>query len=95
MYVAQAQHFFVCDAYAGVTAGATTLTSFRLKGIQESPRGRPTTRWSDYISDIAWSRLGAEPTQLSDISVHREEFRALLGLLAHDPPWKKSGHENK
>jgi len=22
------------------------------------PRGRPRTRWNDYISDLAWSRLG-------------------------------------
>jgi len=24
------------------------------------PIGRPRTRWPDYISDLAWSRLGAE-----------------------------------
>jgi len=47
------------------------------------PRGRPRTRWSDYISDFAWSCLGVEPEELSEISVDREIFRVLLGL--HPP----------
>ena len=45
------------------------------------PRGRPKTRWSDYISDLAWSRLGVEPAELPEITVDREVFRILLGLL--------------
>jgi len=28
------------------------------------PRDRPRSRWRDYISDLAWSRLGVEPTEL-------------------------------
>jgi len=30
------------------------------------PRGRPRTRWRDYIYGIAWSRPSSEPTKLSD-----------------------------
>jgi len=30
-------------------------------------RGRQRTRWSDYISDLAWSHLGAEPAEMSEI----------------------------
>jgi len=26
-------------------------------------RGRPRTRWRDYISDLVWSRLGVEPAE--------------------------------
>ena len=29
-------------------------------------RGCPRTRWRDYISDLTWSHLGVEPTELSD-----------------------------
>jgi len=35
-------------------------------------RVRGMTRWSDYISDLAWSGLGVEPAELSDIAVDRE-----------------------
>jgi len=47
--------------------------------IQEcGPRSR--TRWSGYISDLACSRLGVEPAELSEIAVDREIFR-VLGLF--------------
>jgi len=40
------------------------------------------TKWRDYISDLAWSRLGVEPAELSEISVDRNVFWALLWLKA-------------
>jgi len=43
-------------------------------------RGRPRTRWSDYISDLAWSRLGIKPEELSEIAIDCEVSRD-LGLL--------------
>jgi len=42
------------------------------------PGGRPRTRRSDYISDLAWSGLGAEPADLSEIVVDREVSGVLL-----------------
>ena len=47
----------------------------------KQPRGLPRTRWCDYISYLAWSRLGVERAELSEIAVDREEFRVHLGLL--------------
>jgi len=58
------------------------------------PRGRPRTRWSDCISDLAWPRLGAEPAELPEV-VDREVFRVLPRLLPQDPPKRKSEHENE
>jgi len=55
------------------------------------PRGRPRTRWRDYTSDLAWSRLGVDPAELSEIAVDREVFRVLLGLLLRDSPQGKAG----
>jgi len=52
----------------------------------------PKTRLNDYISDLAWSRLGVEATELSEIAVDREVFRVLLVLLPHDSPYRKNGH---
>jgi len=40
---------------------------------------------SDFISNLAWFRLGVEPAALSEIVVAREVFRVLLGLLPCDP----------
>jgi len=49
--------------------------------MEKWPSVRPRTRWRDYISDLAWSRVGVEPTKLSEIVVDRKVFRVLLGLL--------------
>ena len=68
--------------------------------LQSAPTGkrpwvRPRTKWRDYISDLAWSRLGVEPAELSEIVVDREVFRVLLGLLPPRLSRRKSGHENE
>jgi len=57
------------------------------------PRGRPRTRCLDYISDLAWSRFGLEPAELSGIAVDCEVFRVLLGLLPPRISQRKSGHK--
>jgi len=61
----------------------------------KQPRVRPWTRWSNYNSVLAWSRLGVEPAELSEIAVDREVFGVLLGLLPSDSPQRKTGHENE
>ena len=53
------------------------------------PRVRPSNRWRDYISDLSWSRLGAEPAESSEIAFDREVFRAATFFRG------KSGHENE
>ena len=52
---------------------------------------RPMTRWCDYISDLAWSRLGVEPVEVSEITVDREVFRVFLRLLLPRLEKGKSG----
>jgi len=71
--------------------------SFGLQSIPtgKQPRGRPRTRWRDYISDLAWSRLGVEPAELPEIAVDREVFRVLLRMLPPRLSPRKSGHENE
>ena len=34
----------------------------------------PSSGWRDYLSNLAWSRFGVEPTELSEIAVDREVF---------------------
>jgi len=48
-------------------------------------RGQPRTRWCDCISDLALSRLGVKPAELSDIAENHEVFQDFLGLLPPRP----------
>jgi len=50
------------------------------KPMGKRPRGHPRLRWSDYVSDLAWS-LGVELAELSEIAVDREVLQ-VLGLLS-------------
>ncbi|KAI3354818.1 hypothetical protein L3Q82_004624 [Scortum barcoo] len=34
---------------------------------EEDPRGRPRTRWRDYVSQLAWERLGIPPEELKEV----------------------------
>ncbi|KAK3531461.1 hypothetical protein QTP70_022090 [Hemibagrus guttatus] len=36
------------------------------------PRGRLRTRWRDYVSQLAWERLGGPPEELEEVSGERE-----------------------
>jgi len=55
------------------------------KSTGERPRGRPRPRWSNCISDLAWSRHGVEPAKLPEIAVDCEVFQ-VLWLLPPRPP---------
>ena len=37
---------------------------FRARPTGRRPRGRPRTRWRDYVSRLAWERLGVPPEEL-------------------------------
>jgi len=45
------------------------------------PRCRPRPRWSNCISDLAWSRLDVEPAELSELAIDGEVFQVLLWML--------------
>jgi len=50
-----------------------------VKSTGKRPRCRPRPRWSNCVSDLAWSRLGMEPAELSEIAVDREVFQFSCG----------------
>ncbi|KAK7925839.1 hypothetical protein WMY93_008149 [Mugilogobius chulae] len=52
------------------------------------PRGRPRTRWRDYVSRLAWVRLGIPPEELEEVCGDSEVWASLLRLL---PPRPDSG----
>jgi len=56
------------------------------KSTGKQPSGRPKPRYSNCISDVAWSRLGVEPAEPSEVAVDCEVFQVLLGSCPLDPP---------
>uniref|UniRef100_A0A672GMW1 DDE Tnp4 domain-containing protein n=1 Tax=Salarias fasciatus TaxID=181472 RepID=A0A672GMW1_SALFA len=54
---------------------------FRACPTGRRPRGRPRTRWRDYVSRLAWERLGILPEELEEVSGDREVWASLLRLL--------------
>ncbi|KAI3373866.1 hypothetical protein L3Q82_021979 [Scortum barcoo] len=56
---------------------APTLTTYMVMNFGEvfqacptgrRPSGRPRTRWRDYVSRLAWERLGIPPEELEEVS---------------------------
>ncbi|KAK3561732.1 hypothetical protein QTP86_012988 [Hemibagrus guttatus] len=45
---------------------------FRACPTGKRPRGRPRTRWRDYVSRLAWERLRVPPEELEEVSGERE-----------------------
>lgn len=58
---------------------------FRARPTGRRPRGRPRTRWRDYVSRLAWERLGIPPEELEEVSREREVWASLLRLLPPRP----------
>ena len=60
------------------------------KASGRRPVGRPRTRWTDYIEDLGWNRLGLRPSEMMEVMEDREVWRLNLELLPPQPS-RKSG----
>ena len=60
------------------------------KANGKRPAGRPRTRWTDYIEDLGWNRLGLHPIEMMDVIEDRKVWRLNLKLLPPQPS-RKSG----
>uniref|UniRef100_A0AAQ4R3P6 Reverse transcriptase domain-containing protein n=1 Tax=Gasterosteus aculeatus aculeatus TaxID=481459 RepID=A0AAQ4R3P6_GASAC len=58
---------------------------FQARPAGKRPRGRPRTRWRDYISALAWEHLGIPHSELVDVDREREDWGPLLELLPPRP----------
>ena len=54
------------------------------------PVGRVRTRWTDYIEDLGWNRLGLHPSEMMVVMEDRDVWRLNLELLLPQPS-RKSG----
>ncbi|KAK3552130.1 hypothetical protein QTP86_001508 [Hemibagrus guttatus] len=57
---------------------------FRACPTGKRPRGRPRTRWRDYVFRLAWERLGVPPEELEEVA--RERETGVTGA----PPWSQA-----
>lgn len=53
------------------------------------PQGRHRTRWTDYVSLLAWERLGILLEELEEVSEVREDWASLFWLLSPQPAPEK------
>ncbi|XP_049595828.1 leucine-rich repeat-containing protein 57 isoform X1 [Syngnathus scovelli] len=58
---------------------------FRACPTGRRPRGQPRTRWRDYVSQLAWERLGIPRDELDEVAGEREVWESLLKLLPPRP----------
>ncbi|KAK5930356.1 hypothetical protein CgunFtcFv8_026593 [Champsocephalus gunnari] len=58
---------------------------FQARPAGKRPRGRPRTRRRDYISSLAWERLGIPQSELVDVAREKKVWGSLLELLPPRP----------
>ena len=58
------------------------------------PRGRPLTRWRNYVEDLAWSRLEISPAKLPLVAGDRDAWNFQLELLSPQPQKDKRANKN-
>ncbi|TWW71137.1 hypothetical protein D4764_17G0006200 [Takifugu flavidus] len=73
---------------ARMPSGRLPLEVFRTCPTGRRPRGQPRTRWRNYISRLAWERLGVPPEELMEVAGEKAVWASLLKLL---PPQPGSG----
>ena len=59
------------------------------------PAERPRTRWTDYIEDLGWNRLGLRPSEMMEVMEDREVWRLNLELLPLQPHGKAGNKERR
>ena len=59
--------------------------------IGRKPRGRPRTRWLDYVEDLSWCRLGIPAKHLYFVAEDRDSWRHVASGKAkgaRSPNWQ-------
>lgn len=58
---------------------------FRAPPSGSRPPGRPRACWRDYVSQLAWKRLGIPPEEQKEVDGEKEVWAFLLRLLIPRP----------
>ncbi|TWW64140.1 hypothetical protein D4764_03G0011480 [Takifugu flavidus] len=70
---------------ARMPSGRLPSEVFRTCPTGRRPRGRPRTRWRDYISHLAWEWLGVRLEELMEVAGEMAVWASLLELLPPRP----------
>ena len=73
----------VCQASSLDASRTPPCEVFRAHPTGRRPLGRPRTCWRDYVSRLAWERLGISREELDEVA---EESKVWLPLLRLLPP---------
>jgi len=65
-----------------IPPGRLPLEVFRACPTKRRPQGRPRTPWRDFMSLLAWERLGIQRDELKSVAGERDVWVCLLNLLA-------------
>jgi len=65
--------------------GRLPFEVFQAHPTGRRPRGRPRTCWEDYISHLAWERLGISQEELESVAGEKQAWGALLSRLPPRP----------
>ena len=71
--------------------GCLPVKVFQARPTGRRPRGRPRTRWRDYVSWLALERLGVPPEELEEVAGDRDVWVSLPKLLPPRPDPRRSG----
>ena len=58
------------------------------------PVGRPRTRWTDYIEDLGWNRLGLRPSEMMEV-MEAVRCGGLISSYCPSNPHGKAGNEER
>ncbi|KAF7641622.1 hypothetical protein LDENG_00275920 [Lucifuga dentata] len=72
-----------------MTPGRLPREVFQACPTGKRPWGRPRTRWRDYISQLAWERLGVPQEELEGLAGDRKYGLICLVCCHHDPDLDK------
>jgi len=70
-----------------------SLEVYEVRPTGRRPRGRPRTRWRDYISLLAYEHLRILQKELENVAGERKVWVSLLGLLPPRPKPRLCGWE--
>ena len=57
------------------------------KEVLDASRGRPRTRWRDYIDSLALDRLGILQEEVAEVARERETWSSLVEMLPPRPDY--------
>ena len=77
-------------------SGKLPKQALHAKANGRRPVGRPRIRWTDYIEDLGWNRLGLRPSKMMEVMEDREVCcGSILSYCPRNPHGKASNEKRR